>query len=83
MVVVADTGMGIPADELPQVFDRFFRAANAQSEVVPGTGLGLAIVREIVQAHGGEVTASSVLGEGTTFRISLPARRGAGAGARG
>jgi two-component system phosphate regulon sensor histidine kinase PhoR len=83
MVVVADTGMGIPADELPQVFDRFFRAANAQSEVVPGTGLGLAIVREIVQAHGGEVTASSVLGEGTTFRISLPVRRGAGAGARG
>jgi signal transduction histidine kinase len=79
MVVVADTGMGIPADALPQVFDRFFRAANAQSEVVPGTGLGLAIVREIVQAHGGEVTCSSVLGEGTTFRIALPARRGAGA----
>ncbi|WP_445444933.1 sensor histidine kinase [Clavibacter sp. km3a] len=79
MVVVADTGMGIPADALPQVFDRFFRAANAQSEVVPGTGLGLAIVREIVQAHGGEVTVSSVLGEGTTFRIALPAQRGAGA----
>jgi signal transduction histidine kinase len=79
MVVVADTGMGIPADALPHVFDRFFRAANAQSEVVPGTGLGLAIVREIVQAHGGEVTVSSVLGEGTTFRIALPARRGAGA----
>lgn len=79
MVVVADTGMGIPADALPHVFDRFFRAANAQSEVVPGTGLGLAIVREIVQAHGGEVTVSSVLGEGTTFRIALPARRDAGA----
>jgi signal transduction histidine kinase len=80
MVVVADTGMGIPADALPHVFDRFFRAANAQSEVVPGTGLGLAIVREIVRAHGGEVTVSSVLGEGTTFRIALPAL---GAGARG
>jgi signal transduction histidine kinase len=79
MVVVADTGMGIPADALPQVFDRFFRAANAQSEVVPGTGLGLAIVREIVQAHGGEVTVSSVLGAGTTFRIALPVQRGAGA----
>ncbi|MFT2707028.1 sensor histidine kinase [Clavibacter zhangzhiyongii] len=79
MVVVADTGMGIPADALPQVFDRFFRAANAQSEVVPGTGLGLAIVREIVQAHGGEVTVSSVLGAGTTFRIALLAQRGAGA----
>ncbi|WP_440696673.1 sensor histidine kinase [Clavibacter nebraskensis] len=79
MVVVVDTGMGIPADALPHVFDRFFRAANAQSEVVPGTGLGLAIVREIVQAHGGEVTVSSVLGEGTTFRIALPARRDAGA----
>ncbi|WP_445443461.1 sensor histidine kinase [Clavibacter sp. km1a] len=79
MVVVADTGMGIPADALPHVFDRFFRAANAQSEVVPGTGLGLAIVREIVQAHGGEVTVSSVLGEGTAFRIALPAQRGTGA----
>jgi signal transduction histidine kinase len=76
MVVVADTGMGIPADAVPQVFDRFFRAANAQSEVVPGTGLGLAIVREIVQAHRGEVTVASTLGEGTTFRIALPARRG-------
>jgi signal transduction histidine kinase len=76
MVVVADTGMGIPPDAVPQVFDRFFRAANAQSEVVPGTGLGLAIVREIVQAHRGEVTCSSVLGEGTTFRIAVPVRRG-------
>ncbi|MDQ0743979.1 signal transduction histidine kinase [Clavibacter sp. B3I6] len=81
VVVVADTGTGIPAEALPHVFDRFFRAAHAHGEVVPGTGLGLAIVREIVQAHGGEVTVSSVLGEGTAVRIALPAQRGAGAGA--
>jgi signal transduction histidine kinase len=64
--------MGIPADELPNLFDRFFRATNAQDHAVQGTGLGLAIVREIVQTHDGEISVSSVLGEGTTFRITLP-----------
>jgi signal transduction histidine kinase len=78
MVEITDTGMGIPADEVPLLFDRFFRATNAQTEVVPGTGLGLAIVREIVHAHQGEVSVSSVLGKGSTFRVSLPARRGDG-----
>jgi signal transduction histidine kinase len=78
MITIADTGMGIPENELPQLFDRFFRASNAREEVVPGTGLGLAIVQGIVHAHGGEIEAESVLGEGTTFRITLPLRLAAG-----
>ncbi|WP_322410352.1 sensor histidine kinase [Microbacterium invictum] len=70
---VSDTGIGIPTDDVPHLFDRFFRAANAQDRSVQGTGLGLAIVREIVRAHGGEVSVRSVLGEGSTFRVTLPA----------
>lgn len=72
-ISVTDTGMGIPADEAPQVFDRFFRASNAQDQAVQGTGLGLAIVREVVRAHRGDVAVSSILGEGTVVRITLPA----------
>ncbi|MCU1543410.1 MAG: Alkaline phosphatase synthesis sensor protein PhoR [Microbacteriaceae bacterium] len=71
-ISISDSGMGIPDDELPQLFDRFFRASNARDTVVPGAGLGLAIVREIVHAHGGDIAVHSVLGEGTTFRITLP-----------
>lgn len=71
---VTDTGLGIPADEIPLVFDRFFRATNARDQAVQGTGLGLAIVREIVRAHRGDVSVSSILGEGTSLRIELPAR---------
>jgi signal transduction histidine kinase len=72
-VSVEDTGMGIPADELPSLFDRFFRASNARDAAVQGSGLGLPIVRGIVEAHGGAVSAESVLGEGTLMRITLPA----------
>jgi signal transduction histidine kinase len=74
---ITDTGMGIPADELPHLFDRFFRATNAQDQAVQGTGLGLAIVREIVHAHRGDISVSSTPGEGTTFRITLPVLRSA------
>lgn len=81
MVAVADTGMGVPADDLPHLFGRFFRASNARDAAVPGSGLGLAIVRGVVEAHGGSVSAESVLGEGTTVRITLPASpRAAGSG---
>ncbi len=72
VISVSDTGMGIPEDDLTRVFDRFFRAANAHDEAVQGTGLGLAIVREIVHAHRGDVSVSSVLGEGTFLQITLP-----------
>ena len=75
MISVTDTGMGIPADDVPQVFDRFFRAGNAQDQAVQGTGLGLAIVREVVRAHRGDVSVTSLLGEGTVVRITLPAPR--------
>ena len=70
---VADTGMGIPAEELPHVFDRFFRGAEPRSMQVSGTGLGLAIVQEIVALHGGRVTVESQKGMGTTFTVWLPA----------
>jgi two-component system, OmpR family, sensor histidine kinase BaeS len=67
---VADTGVGIPADELPRVFDRFWRGqAAAQTS---GSGIGLAIAAEIVSAHGGTLTAASQPGEGTRFSVTLP-----------
>jgi signal transduction histidine kinase len=72
---VADTGVGIPPEYLPRVFDRFFRIPGHSDET--GTGLGLAIVKEIVTAHKGEVTCESEPGKGTTFRITLPASGGA------
>jgi NtrC-family two-component system sensor histidine kinase KinB len=64
---VADTGIGIPAEHLPRVFDRFFRVPGSTA----GAGLGLAIAREIVRAHGGEVDVQSDLGRGTTFGFTL------------
>src|SRR5262249_56949144 len=68
---VADTGVGIPPESLPHVFERFFRVPGQSKE--GGTGLGLAIVREVVAAHGGEVTCESAPGRGTVFRLTLPA----------
>ncbi len=71
VLTVADTGLGIPAEYLPHVFERFLRIPGRTQE--GGTGLGLAIVREIVQAHGGTITCESQPGAGTVFRIELPA----------
>jgi signal transduction histidine kinase len=68
---VADTGVGIPPEHLPHLFERFSRIPGRTQE--SGTGLGLAIVREIVTAHGGSITCESRPGEGATFRITLPA----------
>ena len=70
---VTDTGIGIPAADLPRLFVPFHRAANAMDRAVQGSGLGLAIVRAIVTEHGGEVSARSVLGRGSTFTMMLPA----------
>jgi len=71
-VTVADTGIGIPADELPHIFDRFYRGEEPRAMQMTGTGLGLAIVREIVELHGGRVTVESEKGVGSTFTVWLP-----------
>ncbi len=72
IVAVADTGVGIPAAELPHVFERFHRIAGTPGRTHEGTGIGLAFVKELVGLHGGEVRVDSVAGRGTTFSISLP-----------
>jgi signal transduction histidine kinase/putative methionine-R-sulfoxide reductase with GAF domain len=71
-VDVTDTGIGIPSEELPHIFDRFFRGEEPRRERMPGTGLGLAIVEEIVALHGGRVTVESDVGAGSTFTVWLP-----------
>jgi signal transduction histidine kinase len=69
---VSDTGIGIPPDELPRLFDRFYRASSAISSATPGTGLGLAISQAIAKAHDSTITVQSTLAHGTTFRLFLP-----------
>ena len=64
---IKDTGRGIPAEQLPMIFDRFVKGADSR-----GTGLGLSIARELIRAHGGEVTATSIEGQGTTVEFSIP-----------
>ncbi|MEP6984814.1 MAG: PAS domain S-box protein [Chloroflexota bacterium] len=72
---VKDEGMGISPEDLPHIFERFYRATVARSSQSTGTGLGLAIVKEIVERHGGSVTAYSELGKGSTFTVRLPIQR--------
>jgi signal transduction histidine kinase len=72
IIQVSDTGIEISPEDLPCVFDRFFRVDKSRSRGQGGSGLGLAIVKKIIEDHGGTVSAESVLGEGSTFRISLP-----------
>jgi signal transduction histidine kinase len=69
---VRDTGAGIAPAQLQHIFDKFFQADNQSSAATKGSGLGLAISKEIVEAHGGTITATSELGAGTTFRILMP-----------
>jgi signal transduction histidine kinase len=69
---VTDTGIGIPGDELPQIFARFFRGLKPQKMQIPGTGLGLSIAKEIVELHGGRVTVESEEGAGSAFTVWLP-----------
>lgn len=80
-VEVRDTGQGIPDADLPRIFDRFYRTNSAKTSTTVGTGLGLSITREIIHRHGGQLTVSSELGIGTTFRILVPTEREASAAA--
>lgn len=69
---VADTGIGIPAESQPRIFERFYRVDKGRSRAAGGTGLGLAIVKHIVMLYGGEITLASAVGEGTTITVYLP-----------
>ncbi|RFU20222.1 SpoIIE family protein phosphatase [Geodermatophilus marinus] len=69
---VTDTGTGVPAGELPRLFERFHRVAGARGRSGEGSGIGLAMVRELVGLHGGAITAESTLGAGSTFTVTLP-----------
>jgi PAS domain S-box-containing protein len=69
---VADTGTGVAAEDLPRLFERFYRAEHAAARSAEGSGIGLALVRELVGLHGGTITAESALDAGTTFTVTLP-----------
>jgi len=69
---VADTGIGIPAHEMPRLFERFHRVENARGRTQEGSGIGLALVHELVRLHGGSIRVESMVGEGTTFTVLIP-----------
>jgi two-component system, OmpR family, phosphate regulon sensor histidine kinase PhoR len=73
VVTLTDTGIGIPAADLPHVFDKFYRVKSQATSEIPGTGLGLAITKSIIEAHGGRIWAESQEGKGSTFAFCLPA----------
>ena len=72
---VSDTGQGIAPEDLPHIFERFFRADKARSNAAGRTGLGLAITKAIVETHGGILHVTSELGQGSTFTVRLPVVR--------
>jgi two-component system phosphate regulon sensor histidine kinase PhoR len=71
-VKIADTGIGISEEDLPRIFDRFYRVKNEQTRHIIGTGLGLPIVKSIIDAHNGLIRVDSKLNSGTTFSVLLP-----------
>lgn len=76
IIQVQDNGIGIPATSLPHIFERFYRVDSARSRQTGGFGLGLSIAQQIVQAHKGQITTTSVVGQGSTFQMELPLRGG-------
>jgi signal transduction histidine kinase len=74
-LTVADTGGGIPAEDLPHIFERFYRVDKSRSRIQGKTGLGLAICRAIVEAHSGSINVTSQPGSGSTFEVRLPASK--------
>ena len=83
VVEVADTGVGIPAEEQDRLFERFFRSSNATEQAIPGTGLGLTIAKTIVERHEGSIEIESAEGKGTTRSRPASARRRGHRGRRG
>jgi heavy metal sensor kinase len=77
-LLVADTGIGIASEDLPRVFERFYRADKARAREAGGAGLGLAVTRWIVESHGGRITCTSAVGRGTRFLVRLPLEAAAG-----
>jgi len=77
-IEIEDTGVGIPQENLPHIFDRFYRVRNAQTNLIQGLGLGLSFVAWIVKAHGGLIDVTSTAGQGTRFTVRLPAEAPAG-----
>jgi signal transduction histidine kinase len=69
---VEDTGVGISAEDLPHLFDKFFRSEDPRVQAETGTGLGLSLAREVVRMHGGEIQVESELNKGSTFTVLLP-----------
>ncbi|MFZ5450000.1 MAG: ATP-binding protein [Thermodesulfobacteriota bacterium] len=76
-LLVQDQGIGIEAEEIPKIFDKFYRVKSPKTRQVIGTGLGLALVKGLIEAHRGSVDVESTLGVGTTFRVKLPTATGA------
>ena len=72
LVTIEDTGIGIAPEDLPQVFERFWRTDRARSHIVSGVGLGLAIAQSIARQHGGEISVDSQIGLGSQFQVRLP-----------
>jgi CheY-like chemotaxis protein len=72
LIIVSDTGIGIPEDKLEHIFDRFYQADNSSTKQFEGTGLGLSIVKELIELHGGSITATSKVNSGTRFSVYLP-----------
>ena len=71
-VDVQDTGFGIPAADLPFIFDRFYRVRNGKNSEMEGNGLGLAIVKSVIEQHGGQISVESEVDKGTCFTLTLP-----------